>query len=82
MQKMKNAKKTMVYLDEPEHRALKLISEQTGIPMAEQIRRAVSVYLKDQPKPSVARKQAIRHPVEHHSEFSPKPVSSRKAVRR
>ena len=46
MRKMKHAIKTMVYLDESEHNAIKRISEQTGIPMAEQIRRAVSAYLK------------------------------------
>jgi hypothetical protein len=43
--KMKHAIKTMVYLDQTEHAALKRIMEQTGVPMAEQIRRAVKVYL-------------------------------------
>ena len=46
MKKMQNAKKTMVYLDEPEHSAMKRISEQTGVPMAHQIRQAVAEYLK------------------------------------
>jgi len=46
VRKMKNAIKTMVYLDEPEHSAMKRFCEQTGVPMAEQIRRAVSEYLK------------------------------------
>lgn len=57
MKKMENAMKTMVYLDEPEHSALKRISVESGVPMAEQIRRAVARYLKDRPKPRKAVKR-------------------------
>ena len=46
MRKMKSAVKTMIYLDEPEHTALKRMSKRTGAPMAELIRRAVGEYLK------------------------------------
>jgi hypothetical protein len=48
--KMKEAVKTMVYLDKPEHDALRRIYEQTGAPMAELIRRAVKAYLARQGK--------------------------------
>jgi hypothetical protein len=50
MKKMKHAIKTMVYFDQPEHAALKRIMQETGVPMAEQIRRAVKVYLSKQGK--------------------------------
>jgi Ribbon-helix-helix protein, copG family len=46
MRKMRDAKKTMVYLDAPEHAALKKIAAASGVPMAEQIRQAVADYLR------------------------------------
>ena len=46
-------KKTMVYVDEDEHRRLKYLALDEGVSMAELIRRAIRQYLKGQPRKAV-----------------------------
>ena len=50
---MKKAKKTMIYLDETEHKAIKHLALTSGISMAEQIRRALAEFMKRQPRKAV-----------------------------
>jgi len=53
MRRMKEAKKTMIYLDETEHKAIKYLALTSGISMAEQIRRALAEFMKRQPRKAV-----------------------------
>lgn len=50
---MKKAKKTMIYLDETEHKAIKRVALNSGISMAEQIRRVLADFMKGQPRKAV-----------------------------
>ena len=47
---MKKAKKTMIYLDETEHKAIKYLALTSGISMAEQIRRALAEFMERHPR--------------------------------
>jgi Ribbon-helix-helix protein, copG family len=47
---MKKIKKTMIYMEEAEHWRLRHLALDTGVSMAELIRRAIADYLKRHPR--------------------------------
>jgi predicted HicB family RNase H-like nuclease len=55
LKKMENAKKTVIYLDEVVHKAVKHQALTSGISMAEYIRRALAQYSKRQARKAVKR---------------------------
>lgn len=41
-------RRTNIYLSEPQHRALRSLADQRGVPMSEMIREAIEAWLSDQ----------------------------------